>query len=160
EAAARHGLAIADGMALAKDLGNLPGNVCNPEYLAERARALADELGLGVEVLEREDMEKLGMRAALAVGRASDHPCNVIVMRYDGARGRTRPIVLVGKGVTFDTGGISLKPGEDMDMMKYDMCGAASVFGAMRVIAALRLPIDAVGLVNAVENMPGGNATR
>jgi leucyl aminopeptidase len=160
EAAARRGEAIADGMALARDLGNLPGNVCTPAYLADTARRLGKELGLDVEVLEREDMEELGMHAALSVGRASKNPCKLIVMRYRGGKTSMRPIVLVGKGVTFDTGGVSLKPGEDLDMMKYDMCGAASVFGAMKVVAQLEAPIHVIGLVNAVENMPGGDATR
>ncbi|HEX6997477.1 MAG TPA: leucyl aminopeptidase [Gammaproteobacteria bacterium] len=160
EAAAGRGQAIAEGMALAKDLGNLPGNVCTPEYLADTARALGEELGFKVEVLERDDMAKLGMQAALAVGRASGHPCKLIVMDYRGGERDAKPIVLVGKGVTFDTGGISLKPGDDLDMMKYDMCGAAAVFGAVQTAARLRLPINVVGIVNAVENMPGGNATR
>src|SRR5690606_23894625 len=144
---------------LTKDLGNLPGNVCHPGYLADLARSWSKELGLEVEVLERADMEKLGMGSALSVGRASEQPCRLIVMRYRGAK-KSAPIVLVGKGVTFDTGGISLKPGEDLDMMKYDMCGAASVYGAMKMAAQLALPIDLVGIVAAVENMPGGNATR
>ncbi|HEY8521520.1 MAG TPA: leucyl aminopeptidase [Gammaproteobacteria bacterium] len=160
EAAARRGQVIAGGMALARDLGNLPGNVCNPEYLADTARALGEELGINVDVLERDEMAKLGMQAALSVGRASDHPCKFIVMDYRGGERDAKPIVLVGKGVTFDTGGISLKPGDDLDMMKYDMCGAAAVFGAMQTAARLRLPINVVGIVNAVENMPGGNATR
>ena len=159
EAAVRRGHAIADGMSLAKDLGNLPGNVCHPSYLADTARSLGREFGFDVEVLEREDMRELGMGAALAVGQASAQPCKFIVMQYTGG-GSARPIVLIGKGVTFDTGGISLKPGASMDEMKFDMCGAASVFGAMKTIARLRLPLNVVGIVPAVENMPGGNATR
>jgi leucyl aminopeptidase len=157
--ALERGRAIADGMALTKDLGNLPGNVCHPTYLAETAKALGKELEFDVEVLERSDMEKLGMHSALSVGRASEQPCKFIVMNYKGG-GKAKPVVLVGKGVTFDTGGVSLKPGADMDEMKYDMCGAATVFGAMRTIASLKLPINLVGIVPAVENMPGGNATR
>src|SRR5690606_30285289 len=160
DAAVRRGAAIAEGMALAKDLGNLPANVCNPEYFAETARRLGKELPIEVEVLEREDMAKLGMHAALSVGRASDNPCKLVVMRYRGGGDGAKPIVLVGKGVTFDTGGISLKPGEDLDMMKYDMCGAACVFGAIKTVARLELPLDVVVIVNAVENMPGGNASR
>src|SRR5690606_31191624 len=100
------------------------------------------------------------MHAALSVGRASDNPCKLVVMRYRGGGDGAKPIVLVGKGVTFDTGGISLKPGEDLDMMKYDMCGAAAVYGAIKTAARLELPINLVVLVNAVENMPGGNASR
>jgi leucyl aminopeptidase len=158
--AVRRGQAIAEGMALARDLGNLPGNICNPLYLADTARALGAEHKFDVDVLEREQMRSLGMGAALAVGQASDHPCRFIVMHYKGGGAPAAPIVLVGKGVTFDAGGISLKPGANMDEMKFDMCGAASVFGAMKTVALLKLPIDLVGIVPAVENMPGGNATR
>src|SRR5215472_11270610 len=157
--AVRAGQAIAEGIALAKDLGNLPGNVCNPPYMAEAARALGKESKFDVEILEREDMRKLGMGAALSVGQASAQPCKFIVMNYKGG-GKTKPIVLVGKGVTFDTGGISLKPGANMDEMKFDMCGAASVFGAMKTAARLKLPLNLVAIIPAVENMPGGNATR
>src|SRR5262245_27728156 len=151
ERAVLRGQAIAEGMALARDLGNLPGNICNPSYLAATARTMGREFGFDVEVLERHDMEKLGMGAALAVGRASAQPCKFIVMNY--ARGGvSRPIVLVGKGVTFDSGGISLKPGANMDEMKFDMCGAAAVFGAMKVVARLALPLNVVAIVPAVEN--------
>jgi len=160
EAALRRGEAIAEGMALTKDLGNLPGNVCNPEYLAQTARALGREFNFEVEVLEREDMAKLKMFSALSVGQASDQPCKFIVMRHEGSTDQARPIVLVGKGVTFDTGGVSLKPGDDLDMMKYDMCGAASVLGAMKTVGRLGLPMNVIGIISAVENMPGGNATR
>jgi leucyl aminopeptidase len=160
EFAVRAGSAIAEGMALTKDLGNLPGNVCHPGYLADTARALGKDLGFEVDVLERDDMAKLGMESALSVGRASDQPCRFIVMKYSGGAADQKPIVLIGKGVTFDTGGVSLKPGEDLDMMKYDMCGAASVFGAMKTVARLELPLNVIGIVGAVENMPGGNATR
>src|SRR5690606_22253096 len=110
--------------------------------------------------LEREDMARLGMYSALSVGRASEQPRKFIVMHYRGGPVDQKPVVLVGKGVTFDTGGVSLKPGEDLDMMKYDMCGAASVFGAMHVVARLALPLNVIGIVGAVENMPGGNASR
>jgi leucyl aminopeptidase len=158
--AARRGQAIAEGMALARDLGNLPGNICNPRYLADVAVALGREHNFEVEVLEREDMAKLGMGSALSVGRASEQPCKFIVMKYHGAASDTKPVILVGKGVTFDTGGISLKPGDDLDMMKYDMCGAAAVLGAMKTATRLKLHINLVGIVPAVENMPGGNASR
>jgi len=160
EAAIRRGQAIADGMSLARDLGNLPGNVCNPAYLADTARSLGREFGLEVEVLERDDMKHLGMGAALAIGQGSAQPCKFIVMQYARGGSAALPIVLIGKGVTFDTGGISLKPGANLDEMRFDMCGAASVFGAMKTIARLRLPLNVVGIVPAVENMPGGNATR
>jgi leucyl aminopeptidase len=159
ETAAARGLAIAEGMALARDLGNLPGNICNPPYLAAAARTLGREFSFEVEVLERAQMETLGMGAALAVGRASAQPCKFIVMHYTRG-GASKPIVLVGKGVTFDTGGISLKPGANMDEMKFDMCGAAAVLGAVKAVARMALPVNLVGIVPAVENMPGGNATR
>jgi leucyl aminopeptidase len=116
ERAVRRGQAIAEGMALAKDLGNLPGNVCNPSHLADTARALGKEFNLKVEVLERDDMEKLGMGSALSVGRGSHQPCKFIVMHYRGDEATAKPIVLVGKGMTFDTGGISLKPADDLDI--------------------------------------------
>jgi leucyl aminopeptidase len=158
--AARRGLAIAEGMALTKDLGNLPGNICNPPYLAQVAVALGKEHGFDVEVLERDDMARLGMGSALSVGRASEQACKFIIMKYQGGGADAKPAVLVGKGVTFDTGGISLKPGDDLDMMKYDMCGAAAVIGTMKMAARLKLPINLIGIIAAVENMPGGDATR
>ena len=157
--AVHRGQAVAEGMALAKDLGNLPGNICNPSYLADTARALGKEFKFDVEVLEREDMRKLGMGAALSVGQGSAQPCKFIVMHYKHG-GKAQPIVLIGKGVTFDTGGISLKPGANMDEMKFDMCGAASVLGAVKTAARLELPINLVAIIPAVENMPGSNATR
>jgi leucyl aminopeptidase len=159
ELAAARGLAIADGMALARDLGNLPGNICTPPYMAAAARNLGREFSFEVEVLERAQMETLGMGAALAVGRASAQPCKFIVMHYKRG-GASKPIVLVGKGVTFDSGGISLKPGANMDEMKFDMCGAAAVLGTVRAVARMALPVNLIGIVPAVENMPGGNATR
>lgn len=158
--AVRQGVAVAEGMALAKDLGNLGGNVCTPAYMANTARALGKEFKLKVEVLERADMEKLGMGSALSVGRASHEPCKFIVMHYRGGGPKQKPIVLVGKGLTFDTGGISLKPGDDLDMMKYDMAGGASVLGTMKTVARLGLPLNVVAIVGAAENMPGGNASR
>jgi leucyl aminopeptidase len=160
EVAVRRGQAIAEGMALAKDLGNLGGNVCNPAYLAKTAQELGTAFSLKVEVLERADMEKLGMGSALAVGRASYNPCKFIVVHYRGGAENAKPIVLVGKGLTFDTGGISLKPGDDLDMMKYDMAGAASVLGTLAAVARLKLPVNVIGIIAAVENMPGGNASR
>jgi leucyl aminopeptidase len=160
ERAVRRGQAVAEGMALTKDLGNLGGNVCNPAYLARSAQALGQEFKFAVDVLERDDMEKLGMGSALSVGRASYQPCKFIVMHYRGGEETAKSIVLVGKGVTFDTGGISLKPGADLDEMKYDMSGGGSVLGTFKTIARLALPINIVGIVPAVENMPGGNASR
>jgi len=156
----REGEAIAAGMQRMKDLANLPGNVCTPSHLAEQARALASEHGLAVEVLGREEMEKLGMHALLAVARGSHQPPQFIVLKYAGGPAGDKPIVLVGKGVTFDTGGISLKPPAEMDEMKFDMSGAASVLGSLKVAALLKLPLNVVGVIPAVENMPGGGASR
>jgi leucyl aminopeptidase len=160
ERAVRRGQAVAEGMALTKDLGNLGGNVCNPAYLADTAQALGQEFKFAVDVLERDDMEKLGMGSALSVGRASYFPCKFIVMHYRGGEATAKPIVLVGKGLTFDTGGISLKPGADLDEMKYDMSGGGSVLGTFKTIARLALPINVIGIIPAIENMPGGNASR
>ncbi|MCG2578352.1 leucyl aminopeptidase [Dechloromonas sp. XY25] len=156
----QQGLAIAEGVALTKTLGNLPPNVCHPTYLAEQAQSMAKALQVDCEILERADMEKLGMHSLLAVARGSHQPPKLIVLSYKGAKTNEKPIVLVGKGVTFDTGGISLKPGADMDEMKYDMCGAASVLGTMQAVARMALPINLTVVVPATENMPGGNATR
>lgn len=156
----QQGLAIAEGVALTKTLGNLPPNICHPTYLAEQAQAMAQEFKLDCEILERADMEKLGMGSLLSVARGSHQPPKLIVLNYKGAKTSEKPIVLVGKGVTFDTGGISLKPGADMDEMKYDMCGAASVLGTMQAVARMALPINLTVIVPATENMPGGNATR
>ncbi len=156
----REGRGIATGMAFAKDLGNLPANVCTPAYLAEAATKLARQHRLSAEVLERRDMEKLGMNTLLAVARGSRQPPKLIALRYRGAAKRAKPIVLVGKGITFDTGGISLKPAAEMDEMKFDMCGAASVLGTFRAIAELEPEINLVGLIPATENMPGGAATK
>ena len=161
ERAVREGVAIAAGVALAKNLGNLPPNLCTPSYLAEQAQALAGEFpALRVEVLEEADMERLGMGALLSVTRGSAQPAKLIRLDYRQGLATAKPQVLIGKGVTFDTGGISLKPGEGMDEMKYDMCGAASVLGTLRACAELKLPLNVVGLIPAVENMPGGRASR
>ncbi|HHW76823.1 MAG TPA: leucyl aminopeptidase [Xanthomonadaceae bacterium] len=161
EQAVREGVAIAAGSALAKDLGNLPPNICTPTYLAEQAQALAREFPtLRVEVLEEDELERLEMGALLAVTRGSAQPAKLIRLDYRQGPAARKPYVLIGKGVTFDTGGISLKPGEGMDEMKYDMCGAASVLGTLRACAELKLPLNVTGLIPAVENMPGGRASR
>ncbi len=161
EQAVREGIAIGAGVKFAKDLGNLPANFCTPAYLAEQAQALAREFpALQIEVLEEADMERLGMGALLAVTRGSAQPAKLIRLDYRQGPAAHKPHVLVGKGVTFDTGGISLKPGEGMDEMKYDMCGAAGVLGTLRACAELKLPLNVTGLIPAVENMPGGRATR
>ena len=160
QAGLKQGTAIAQGMSLAKDLGNLPGNVCTPSYLADAARSLAKQYKLGVQILERKDMAKLGMGSLLSVARGSHQPPKLIILKYGGGKRGEKPYALVGKGVTFDTGGISLKPAPEMDEMKFDMCGAASVLGTLRAVAALKLPINVVGIVPATENMPGGSATK
>ena len=160
EIALARGAAIAEGMALAKDLGNLPGNICTPTYLAEQAVELGKRHGLKVDILDQKEIEKLGMGSFLAVAQGSKQPPKLIVMEYQGAKRDSPPVALVGKGVTFDTGGISIKPAAEMDEMKFDMCGAASVFGTMKAIALMRLPLNVVGVVPATENMPGGNAIK
>jgi len=151
EAGRREGSAIANGMSLARDLGNLPGNVCTPTYLGETAKKLGKSHKLKIEVLDRKQIEALKMGSFLSVARGSYEPPKFIVLRYEGAKhkpaGRGKatangPVVLVGKGITFDAGGISLKPAAGMDEMKYDMCGAASVFGTLRTVAELGLPLD------------------
>jgi leucyl aminopeptidase len=153
-------VATADGAELAKTLGNLPPNICTPAYLAEEAKKLARQYKLGLEVLERADMQKLGMGALLAVANASPQPPKLIVLRYNGAAKSKRPLALVGKGITFDTGGISLKPAGEMDEMKYDMSGAGSVLGAVRALAGMKAPVNVIGIIPTCENMPGGRATR
>ena len=153
--------AVQNGQNLARDLGNCPGNICFPEYLAEQAHALAAEFPdlLKVTVLEEQQLADLGMNAFLAVSKGSDRPGRIVTLEYQ-ANTDQAPIVLVGKGVTFDTGGISLKPGAGMDEMKYDMCGAASVLGTIRALCEAKLPIHVVGAIAAAENMPSGHATR
>jgi leucyl aminopeptidase len=160
ETAMERGQAIADGMAFAKDLGNLPGNVCTPAYLAEQAQDMGRRHGIKVEVLEQKDIEKLSMGSFLAVARGSRQPPKLIVLEYQGGKRDAPPVALVGKGITFDTGGISIKPAGEMDEMKFDMCGAASVLGTMRAIAQMKLPLNVVGVIPATENMPGGNAIK
>ncbi len=153
------GRAIAEGMALARHLGDLPSNICTPTYLAQTAQALATEFDLACEILEEEDMAKLGMGSLLSVSKGSIEPPKLISLSYRG-KGDAKPIVLVGKGVTFDSGGISLKSGAGMDEMKYDMCGAASVLGVMRTIAQLQANINLTIVVPTVENMPAHNASK
>jgi leucyl aminopeptidase len=160
EQALAESVATAEGSALARTLGNLPPNICTPAYLADEAKKLARQFKLGVEVLERRDMEKLGMGALLAVTQGSHQPPKLIVLRYNGAAKSRKPVVLVGKGITFDTGGISIKPAGEMDEMKFDMSGAGSVLGALRALAGMRAPVNVIGVVPTCENMPGGHATR
>ena len=154
------GQAIANGVALARELANRPGNHCTPSHLADEARQLAKSHGLKVEIFDRKAIEKLGMGSFLAVAQGSAEPPRFIVMHYNGAGKKAAPTVLVGKGITFDTGGISLKPGEGMDEMKFDMGGAASVLGTMLAVAELKPAINLVGIIAAAENMPGGKAVK
>jgi leucyl aminopeptidase len=160
ETGLKEGIAIANGMALAKRLGNLPGNVCTPPYLGDQAKKLAKEFKLGVEVFDGKRLEKLGMGSFLSVARGSQEPARLIVLKYQGAAKSAAPYVLVGKGITFDSGGISLKPGAAMDEMKFDMCGAASVFGTLRTVAELKPKVNVIGIVPACENMPSGHANK
>ena len=154
------GRAIGLGMNLAKDLGNLPGNICTPTYLAQTAKELARTYKLGIDVLEQKHMEALGMGSLLSVAKGSVQPPKLIVLKYNGGPVKQAPTVLVGKGITFDTGGISLKPGAEMDEMKFDMCGAASVLGTMKAVAELGLKLNVIGVVPTCENMPAGNASK
>ncbi|MBL8200730.1 MAG: leucyl aminopeptidase [Chromatiales bacterium] len=156
-----HGAAIAQAVALAKDLGNLPPNVCTPSYLVERARGIAKRARkVTVKALGLAEIRKLRMGAFLAVTQGSAEPPRFIVLQYRGGRASDRPVVLVGKGITFDTGGISIKPAGAMDEMKYDMCGAATVLGVLQAVAELGLPINVTGVVPTCENLPSGTATR
>ncbi|OOF69648.1 leucyl aminopeptidase [Rodentibacter caecimuris] len=157
-----HGQAIAQGVQAAKDLANMPPNICNPEYLAEQAKKLVQKsTALSLEILDEEAIQTLGMNAYLAVSRGSKNPAYLSVIKYTNAPDKNaKPIVLVGKGLTFDAGGISLKPAAEMDEMKYDMCGAASVFGVMTAVAQLNLPLNIIGVLAGCENLPDGNAYR
>ncbi|MCB1678459.1 MAG: leucyl aminopeptidase [Halioglobus sp.] len=149
------------GVNTARNLANLPGNVCTPDYLAQQARTLGrGNAKLSVSVLDEKKMQGLGMGALLSVAAGSEQPARLIVMHYKGGKKDDKPYVLVGKGITFDSGGISLKPGAKMDEMKFDMGGAASVFGTLRAVAEMALPLNVVGIVAAAENMPSGRATK
>jgi leucyl aminopeptidase len=153
-------IALANGMELTKDLGNLSANVCTPTYLANTAKKLGREFKLNVEVLDRKQMQALKMGSLLSVANGSDEPPKFIVLKHMGGKAKDAPVVLVGKGITFDTGGISIKPSAAMDEMKYDMCGAASVLGTFRTIAEMNLKLNVIGVIAASENMPSGSATK
>jgi leucyl aminopeptidase len=157
EAGLKHGLAIGAGVSLAKDL---PPNICTPTYLGEQAKKLAKDYGFKVEVLEKKEIEKLGMGSFLGVAQGSVEPPRFIILQHLKGNKTQKPTVLVGKGITFDTGGISLKPGGDMDEMKYDMCGAASVLGTFKAIGEMNLAINAIGLIATCENMPDAGAIK
>lgn len=160
QAALDIGVATAKGSCYAKQLGNLPGNICTPSYLAAQAQNLGETYELEVDLVDDSRMNDLGMQSLLSVGRGSDQPSYLIVMKYQGADEAQKPYVMLGKGITFDTGGISLKPGAKMDEMKYDMCGAASVFGTMKTICELQPKLNFIAVIAAAENMPSGNATK
>ena len=157
------GRALVAGMDLSKDLSNLPGNVATPTYLADQAKSLGRSYkSIKTTVLDEKQMEKLGMGSLLSVSRGSRQPAKLIVMEYKGtiAKTKQKPVVLVGKGLTFDAGGISIKPSAGMDEMKYDMVGGASVFGTIKAIAEMELPINVVGVVPSSENLPDGDANK
>lgn len=153
-------IALANGMNLTKELGNLPPNVCTPSYLAETAKKIAAEFKMGVEILDRKQLQALKMNSFLSVTNGSEEPPKFIVLKHMGGKAKDAPTVLVGKGITFDSGGISLKPGANMDEMKYDMGGAASVLGTMRAIGEMKLKLNVVAAIPTCENMPSGRATR
>lgn len=164
-AALLQGQAIGDGMNLAKDLGNLPGNICTPSYLADKAKSMSKSVkNLKATVLDQKQLESLGMGSFLSVARGSVEPPKFIVLHYKGSRtdrsAKKGPVVLVGKGITFDSGGISIKPAATMDEMKYDMCGAASVFGVMHAVSQMDWDGELVGLIPTCENMPSGRANK
>jgi len=155
------GYAIAKGVEMAKNLGNLPANICTPSYLATEAKNLVKKYpGIKVQVLEEATMKRMNMGALLSVARGSRQPAKLIIINYQGGKKTDKPVALVGKGITFDTGGISIKPAQAMDEMKYDMCGAASVLGTLTTVAELKLPINVVGVIPTAENMPDGNASK
>lgn len=161
ERAITHGLAVAEGMKTTRDVANMPPNICNPQYLYDQATKLAEQYSpLSIERVGEAQMQELGMNAYLAVGRGSENESVMTIMRYEGGSQNQAPIVLVGKGLTFDSGGISIKPGEGMDEMKYDMGGAAGVLGTMHAIAALNLPLNVIGVLAGCENMPDGKSYR
>ena len=158
---AAQGDAIAQGMRFAKDLANLPGNYCTPTYLAQQAIELADQCAnITAKVLDEDEMQALGMGSLLSVSRGSREPAKLITLDYKGGADNQQPVVLVGKGITFDSGGISIKPSAAMDEMKYDMCGAASVLGTLKTVSELKLPINVVGIIPSSENMPDGDASK
>jgi leucyl aminopeptidase len=160
EIALQQAMAIAEGQSLTRTLGNLPGNICTPTYLAEQAQKMAETFELKCQILEEADMAELGMGSLLSVAKGSAQPPKLIALSYRGGAKKSKPVVLVGKGITFDSGGISLKPGADMDEMKFDMCGAASVLGTMQAVARMALPINLTVIVPTCENMPSGRASK
>ncbi len=158
---AKHGQAIGGGVNLSRELGNLPGNYCTPTFLEETAKKMAKEHAkLSVKVLQEKDMEKLGMGSLLSVSKGSREPAKMVIFTYSGGNKSQKPHVLVGKGLTFDAGGISIKPSAKMDEMKYDMCGGASVFGTIQAAVEMNLKLNIIGIVPASENLPDGAANK
>jgi len=160
ESAIEHSLAISNGAAMCRDVANMPPNICNPQYLADQGKSLEEYEKVSVDLIGEEQMAELGMNSYLAVGRGSENESVMTVINYKGGKEEDAPIVLIGKGLTFDSGGISIKPSAQMDEMKYDMGGAAGVLGTMRSLAELDLPINVIGILAGCENMPGGRAYR
>ncbi|HAT30818.1 MAG TPA: leucyl aminopeptidase [Janthinobacterium sp.] len=160
KAALAQAIAVANGMDLAKNLGDLPANICTPTHLANTAKKLAKDYKFDAEILDRKQLEALKMGSFLSVSAGSDQPPKFIVLKHMGGKAKDAPVVLVGKGITFDTGGISLKAGPGMDEMKYDMCGAASVLGTFRAIGEMNLKLNVIGVIATCENMPSGGATK
>jgi len=160
KAAVAQAVAVANGMDLTKDLGNLPANVCTPTYLADTAKKMAKDFKLEAQILDRRQLETLKMYSFLSVTNGSVQPPKFIVLKYMGGKPKDAPVVLVGKGITFDSGGISLKPGAAMDEMKYDMGGAAAVLGTMRAVAEMRLKLNLIVVIPSCENLPSGSATK
>lgn len=158
--AIKQALAISKGVNLAKDLGNLPGNICTPAYLGEQAKKLADTYQFNIQVLEKRQIQALKMNSFLSVAKGSDEPPRFIVLKHNGGKAKEAPIVIVGKGLTFDSGGISLKPGASMDEMKYDMCGAAAVLGTFAAIGEMNLKQNVIGVIPSCENLPSGHANK
>lgn len=157
----QQGQAIAEGVAYTKNLADLPGNICTPAYLAEQALELGrNYLELKIKILDEAELKELGMGSFLSVSRGSRQPAKLIILEYQGSNARNKPVVLVGKGLTFDAGGISLKPGLGMDEMKYDMCGGATVMGSILAAVKMQLPLNIIGLIPASENLPDGDANK
>lgn len=155
------GHAIAQGVAYTKELGNLPANICTPSYLAQEAQTLGAQANFNVTVLDEKELAEMGAGAFVSVAKGSTEAGKIVIMEYQGAKdAQAKPHMLVGKGITFDTGGISLKPGAKMDEMKYDMCGAASVLGTMKALSLLKPQINVVGILTCAENMPAGHASK
>jgi len=152
--------AIANGIALARDLGNMPANICTPTYIGQKAKEVSSKLGITTQVMGLKQITALKMGSFLAVAQGSDQEPKFIVMQYKGGKANAKPIVLVGKGITFDSGGISIKPAGTMDEMKFDMCGAASVIGAISALAEMKAKVNVIAVVPTCENMLSGGATR